>query len=157
MITDKALWLADFLYRKKKATRAQVEQAWQKSNISYGKELNRRTFQETKNKVEHLFDTTIAYNAQTHEYYFEDPDIFKEDSVRSWLLKTLSVSSTLQTYKKMQSRILLEEPATGYFHLSELLNAMETSVKAKLTYHPFNRSEERRVGKECRSRWSPYH
>ena len=21
----------------------------------------------------------------------------------------------------------------------------------------FNRSEERRVGKECRSRWSPYH
>ena len=23
--------------------------------------------------------------------------------------------------------------------------------------HPDNRSEERRVGKECRSRWSPYH
>src|SRR5256886_9320215 len=23
--------------------------------------------------------------------------------------------------------------------------------------HKFNRSEERRVGKECRSRWSPYH
>ena len=22
---------------------------------------------------------------------------------------------------------------------------------------PFPRSEERRVGKECRSRWSPYH
>ena len=24
-------------------------------------------------------------------------------------------------------------------------------------YHPVIRSEERRVGKECRSRWSPYH
>ena len=23
--------------------------------------------------------------------------------------------------------------------------------------HPLYRSEERRVGKECRSRWSPYH
>ena len=23
--------------------------------------------------------------------------------------------------------------------------------------YPANRSEERRVGKECRSRWSPYH
>ena len=23
--------------------------------------------------------------------------------------------------------------------------------------YPFYRSEERRVGKECRSRWSPYH
>ena len=25
------------------------------------------------------------------------------------------------------------------------------------TYSPYQRSEERRVGKECRSRWSPYH
>src|SRR2546426_7810027 len=25
------------------------------------------------------------------------------------------------------------------------------------TYGAFERSEERRVGKECRSRWSPYH
>ena len=25
------------------------------------------------------------------------------------------------------------------------------------TYNPDQRSEERRVGKECRSRWSPYH
>src|SRR5438876_12030649 len=24
-------------------------------------------------------------------------------------------------------------------------------------FHYFDRSEERRVGKECRSRWSPYH
>ena len=24
-------------------------------------------------------------------------------------------------------------------------------------YHSYDRSEERRVGKECRSRWSPYH
>ena len=24
-------------------------------------------------------------------------------------------------------------------------------------WYPFIRSEERRVGKECRSRWSPYH
>src|SRR2546430_4008066 len=26
-----------------------------------------------------------------------------------------------------------------------------------LDYAPYARSEERRVGKECRSRWSPYH
>ena len=28
---------------------------------------------------------------------------------------------------------------------------------APLIFEPFIRSEERRVGKECRSRWSPYH
>ena len=30
--------------------------------------------------------------------------------------------------------------------------------KNNVLYHyPIHRSEERRVGKECRSRWSPYH
>src|SRR5262252_1674968 len=28
---------------------------------------------------------------------------------------------------------------------------------ARVIQHEFDRSEERRVGKECRSRWSPYH
>ena len=30
-------------------------------------------------------------------------------------------------------------------------------VKAGFTISTISRSEERRVGKECRSRWSPYH
>ena len=35
-------------------------------------------------------------------------------------------------------------PGTNTFHSTELFRIYE-------------RSEERRVGKECRSRWSPYH
>jgi len=31
------------------------------------------------------------------------------------------------------------------------------SADDSLTSRPVSRSEERRVGKECRSRWSPYH
>ena len=43
-----------------------------------------------------------------------------------------------------------------YKHLSDdEIEAISTEV-AKLEYQPI-RSEERRVGKECRSRWSPYH
>ena len=33
----------------------------------------------------------------------------------------------------------------------------ETSLKALDNEDKYTRSEERRVGKECRSRWSPYH
>ena len=35
------------------------------------------------------------------------------------------------------------------FMLDKIKKAISTACK--------NRSEERRVGKECRSRWSPYH
>ena len=36
------------------------------------------------------------------------------------------------------------------------LRGIGTQVELSNTYH-LHRSEERRVGKECRSRWSPYH
>ena len=32
-----------------------------------------------------------------------------------------------------------------------------TTIKIAVGHLRFDRSEERRVGKECRSRWSPYH
>src|SRR5256885_14260125 len=35
--------------------------------------------------------------------------------------------------------------------------APATNSTAPASTEPFDRSEERRVGKECRSRWSPYH
>ena len=38
-----------------------------------------------------------------------------------------------------------------------VLEALETGVELKGTEVKSLRSEERRVGKECRSRWSPYH
>ena len=45
---------------------------------------------------------------------------------------------------------------TGSIHkIAEELNLSEETVRNYFGGH--NRSEERRVGKECRSRWSPYH
>ena len=36
-------------------------------------------------------------------------------------------------------------------------NATQGRFHREDVYMPITRSEERRVGKECRSRWSPYH
>ena len=47
------------------------------------------------------------------------------------------------------------EPIIRQFNLKmSPLKPMEPRKRAKVTHR---RSEERRVGKECRSRWSPYH
>ena len=40
-------------------------------------------------------------------------------------------------------------------NVTRALNRLEEQLGCKLLVR--SRSEERRVGKECRSRWSPYH
>ena len=45
-----------------------------------------------------------------------------------------------------------------FFASSQLSQFMdETNLISELSHKRAERSEERRVGKECRSRWSPYH
>ena len=47
----------------------------------------------------------------------------------------------------------------GPFVAPELIKRVEEMNKTgeKKVLKTWSRSEERRVGKECRSRWSPYH
>ncbi len=41
--------------------------------------------------------------------------------------------------------------------LADELGISKKYLQNKISYEKKKRSEERRVGKECRSRWSPYH
>ena len=44
-----------------------------------------------------------------------------------------------------------------FYLLTSNMNAAVLAQKFYAGIDSFTRSEERRVGKECRSRWSPYH
>ena len=46
---------------------------------------------------------------------------------------------------------------TGYLENPDLRSRVERDTLIKTLHYIHRRSEERRVGKECRSRWSPYH
>src|ERR1035441_9609832 len=53
-----------------------------------------------------------------------------------------------------QHRLLLLRPGqSGLDPQAELIHLLDTG---RTRFHQQGRSEERRVGKECRSRWSPY-
>ena len=45
----------------------------------------------------------------------------------------------------------------GDFYLVEAVANDSETGEPFVVYRKLYRSEERRVGKECRSRWSPYH
>ena len=53
-------------------------------------------------------------------------------------------------------------PLTGYMNVADAMGCAENMKTTDGKFFPVPilnlvRSEERRVGKECRSRWSPYH
>ena len=52
--------------------------------------------------------------------------------------------------------------SSGTYVLKTFVNHLDAAITDPYIYNnagctPLDRSEERRVGKECRSRWSPYH
>ena len=56
--------------------------------------------------------------------------------------------------KKYFRRVFAITFIYGQMHVNEVEIAKAIAAKADVD---LTRSEERRVGKECRSRWSPYH
>ena len=58
--------------------------------------------------------------------------------------------------ESLGNKTLLQYSSTPYMDKLAAMGRTGRLVTVAPGFHP-GRSEERRVGKECRSRWSPYH
>jgi len=76
---------------------------------------------------------------------------------------TATVSKNHQTAGKIPGGALIEKEVPYTLSGREFLNLslrspdFTTAERVSGAINALMRSEERRVGKECRSRWSPYH
>ena len=70
--------------------------------------------------------------------------------------KSGSPQSNTQDEKRSRQRGEMSGVVKGVRTTSEMYSARQTDVAGD-SLQMMDRSEERRVGKECRSRWSPYH
>ena len=80
-------------------------------------------------------------------------EVFKENGDVIGTVKVSGVRSIEAAIEKaLQQLPEAKDPEAYVFKVSNLSDGTER--RYRLNAH---RSEERRVGKECRSRWSPYH
>ena len=86
--------------------------------------------------------------------FFKDP--FTETELKKIIKMTKCDAVKLEGGKKIAKivKYLTQKKIPVMGHVGLL---PQSAKKFKLKGKNYKRSEERRVGKECRSRWSPYH
>src|SRR3712207_6230763 len=88
--------------------------------------------------------------------YFDLPGVDPESIDLTVERNVLSVKAQRQRQQKEGVETVISERPMGTFSRQLFLGDTLDTDKLEATYEN-GRSEERRVGKECRSRWSPYH
>src|SRR5690554_7826262 len=111
-----------------------------------------------------IFGTTIQENYDLIKDIYVQIEPFKNrrtGNLSGGMKQKLALSCALIHKPKV---LFLDEPTTGVDPVSrkefwEMLKRLQKKDITILVSTPYmdERSEERRVGKECRSRWSPYH
>ena len=79
----------------------------------------------------------------------DDPDIDYLQRARDFVPELTAAAPQIERQRELPEAVLAAMVERGFFRmlLPRSLGGAEL----------LRRSEERRVGKECRSRWSPYH
>ena len=73
------------------------------------------------------------------------------------LITMIKEGSNVPRKGHTQIRDVLADPMYNNKVVTKLINNIMLDGKKGVAQKIVYRSEERRVGKECRSRWSPYH
>ena len=143
------VWLLDTIRRSRRISLAELNERWQRTDLSEGAPLSRTTFNRHRAAVEEIFGITISCDAD-NRYYIVDGDLLHSDTVQQWMLSTITVSNIVGEARGLHDRILLESIPTEGELLRQVVDAMQRSVCIKVTY--------RRYGYNNDSSWTiePY-
>lgn len=135
------VWLVDTIRRCRRITLADLSDRWEHTEFSEGTPLSRTTFNRHRAAVEEIFDIVIGCDAD-NKYYIVDRDLLRSDSVQEWMLSTLTVSNIVGEARGLHDRILLESIPTEGEQLKQVVEAMQRSVRIKVTYRRYGQQED---------------
>ena len=133
----------------------------------YQDELAKLSGEEKEERVAELSRELVADTLKIDKDYDSDDLSEQERQTAKRISDKFARASVDKKYKNILERVyatnnketkiklLLE--ATKKMNASEIEKLLDEGERTKLISGSRSRSEERRVGKECRSRWSPYH
>ena len=138
------IWMLDTIQRHGRLTLAQLKKLWMNSSVNdEGKTLAPRTFANYKENIEQIFGIEIACDRATNEYYIVNEDDLDNNSIRDWMLNSLSLRNLLNESSGLHERIILEDVPSSHQFLTTVLDAMRDNRKLTLSYKGYSMSEHR--------------
>lgn len=136
---NRYIWIVDTIQRHGSITRQELSRLWERSSVSDGDKLPRRTFYNYRNAIEELFKINIECNPSTFEYYISDSNA-RTDSVTDWMLNTASLSNVLADARDVSDRVFLEDVPSARQFLSPVIAAMKEGNVITFGYSPYSRT-----------------
>lgn len=134
------VWLVDTISRTRRITLREINERWLRTEMSEGVPFSRTTFRRHRQEVEDMFGIIIDCDEE-NRYYIDDPSLMSTDSVPRWMLGTLAVSNIVSEARGLHDRILLESIPTEGEHLSQVVEAMRTDHRIKVSYRRYGSNE----------------
>ncbi len=138
---NRYVWLIDTINRHGHISREEISRLWKRSSLNdTGEELYERTFHNHREAILDTFGIEIKCD-RSLGYYIANSDDLEGDSIRQWLLESLSMNNMLNESSDMRDRILFEKIPSSQKWLPVIVNAMRDNKAVELTYQSFTREE----------------
>ncbi|MBE6274024.1 MAG: WYL domain-containing protein [Bacteroides sp.] len=139
------VWITDTIYHSGGITLQELNERWVKTELSERIPMNRLTFNRHRAAIEEIFDINIECRRKGYQYYIENEEILKSNSLKHWMIDSLSVSNVLLESSSLKDRILLENIPSGKKHLQPIINAMKQGKRLLIEYLRFGKLERRQI------------
>ncbi len=139
------VWITDTIYHSGGISLQELNERWVKTELSEGVPMTRLSFNRHRTAIEETFGINIECRRKGYQYYIENKEVLKSNSLKHWMIDSLSVSNVLMESSSMKDRILLENIPSGREYLQPIIHAMKQGKRLKIEYQRFGKQEGRRI------------
>ena len=139
------VWITDTIYHSGGITLQELNERWVKTELSEGVPMTRLSFNRHRLAIEETFGINIECRRKGYQYYIENEEILKSNSLKHWMIDSLSVSNALMESSSLKDRILLENIPSGREYLQPIIHAMKQGKKLRIEYLKFGKQEVRQI------------
>lgn len=134
---NKHVWLIELLSQPR--TLKEIQESWKNTDINPypGTAMTRKTVFNWINKIEELYGISIQVTKAGANSNYQIVSRPGEDSVRKWLLATISMQNKLITNTSIRDRILLEDVPSAREYLDAVLDAIKQNRMLSFDYEDY--------------------